>query len=134
MARTEADVSYLARVARVLRRAGARLHAVRDAAAALPGGFLQPDLPERQALSLREVQGSDVQAIQPGQDYHQLFSGHRLTAAGVSEAALHVRGYRMSATLQLLERVASKKSRGQNKGENTHGTDLSSASWFGVIE
>lgn len=102
MAHMEVDVSYLAGVPRVLRRAGAYLHGVRDAAAALAGGFLQPHLPERQALALGEVKGSDVQAIQPGQDYHQLFSGYQLTAASVPEAVLHIQGYRMSTTLLLL--------------------------------
>lgn len=108
----EANVSYLAWVTGVLRRAGARLHAVRNAAAALAGGLLQPHLAERQALGLREVQGPDVQAIQPGQDGHQLFSGYQLTADGMPEAALHIKGCKMSTVLQLLERVASKKTRG----------------------
>lgn len=92
----EADVSYLAGVTGVPGRAGAHLHAVRDAAAALAAGGLQPDLPERQPLRLREVQGPDVQAIQPGQEGQQLFPGHQLATAGVPEAALHIKGYKMS--------------------------------------
>lgn len=112
----EENVSYLAWVTGVLRRAGARLHSVRDAAAALAGGFLQPNLPQRQALGLREVKGPDVQAFQPGQDCHQLFSGYQPTAAGVSEVALHINRYKMSATLQLLKKSSFKEDQRTEKG------------------
>lgn len=104
---------------------------MRDAAAALAGGFLQPDLPERQALSLREVEGPDVQTIQPGQDHHQLLSRYRVTAAGVPEVALHIEGTKRAQCCSFLKRVASKETTGQKKGENTHGTDSSSANWCG---
>lgn len=105
---------------------------MRDAAAALAGGFLQPDLPKRQALGLCEVKGPDVQAFQPGQDCHQFFSGYQPTTDGVSEVALRIKGYKMSTMLQLLKKSSFKEGHGTEKGKNSHGRDLSTASWCGV--
>ena len=69
-------MSHLTGVSGVLRRTGTKLHVVSRTPRPRVGRLLKAHLPQTQTLGLGEVQGSDPQAHQTGQDHHEFLSGH----------------------------------------------------------